>query len=147
MLLALLLKHSAVVIALSPFLRVTSRPVFHHSSLAGCDPSTVKRSMIPNPVTLNTICCQLQRAEYMIRTIYATRHFIPTVFVLFCDSVRFPVTRRQDFGLVSVIPPGVMDALICATVNVMNRYMLMHVSKAAFTVVHWRCKNIDPHAP
>ncbi|CAM9247077.1 unnamed protein product [Pylaiella littoralis] len=26
-----------------------------------------------------------------------------------------------DFGLVSVIPPGVMDALICATVNVMNR--------------------------
>lgn len=27
----------------------------------------------------------------------------------------------QDFGLVSLIPPGVMDALICATVNVMNR--------------------------
>ncbi|CBJ26038.1 conserved unknown protein [Ectocarpus siliculosus] len=26
-----------------------------------------------------------------------------------------------DFGLVSVIPPGVMDALICATVYVMNR--------------------------
>eukprot|EP00752_Nemacystus_decipiens_P006520 g5871.t1 len=26
-----------------------------------------------------------------------------------------------DFGLVSVIPPGVMDALICSTVNVMNR--------------------------
>eukprot|EP00903_Cladosiphon_okamuranus_P008724 g8356.t1 len=26
-----------------------------------------------------------------------------------------------DFGLVSVIPPGVIDALICATVNVMNR--------------------------
>lgn len=29
---------------------------------------------------------------------------------------------KQDFGLVSVIPPGVMDALICATVYVMNRY-------------------------
>lgn len=35
--------------------------------------------------------------------------------------VLVPVPRWQDFGLVSVIPPGVMDALICATVNVMNR--------------------------
>ncbi|CAN0474149.1 unnamed protein product, partial [Ascophyllum nodosum] len=26
-----------------------------------------------------------------------------------------------DFGLVSTIPPGVMDALICATLHVMNR--------------------------
>lgn len=39
------------------------------------------------------------------------------------DLLSLPsASRRQDFGLVSVIPPGVMDALICATVYVMNRY-------------------------
>lgn len=34
---------------------------------------------------------------------------------------RYVVVFRQDFGLVSTIPPTVMDALICATVQAMNR--------------------------